>query len=50
LVEVLNVFLVEEDFQIEVEAAAEIGFQFRVQQGDQRAHGSARGVVAQMGV
>jgi hypothetical protein len=30
MVEVLNVFLVEENLQIAVEAAAEIGFQFRV--------------------
>ena len=50
VVEVLNVFLVEEDLQIAVEAVAEIGFQFRVQPGDQCNHDFAGGIVALVGV
>jgi transposase-like protein len=50
VVEVPDVFPVEEDFEVAIEAAAEIGFQFRVQPGDQCSHGFAGGIVAPMGV
>src|SRR5271167_3190682 len=50
MLEVPDAFFVEEYLQIAVEAAAEIGFQFRVQPGQQRGHRFTRGIVALMGV
>jgi hypothetical protein len=50
MVEVLDVFLVEKDFQIAVEAAPEIGFQFQVQPVNQCGDCLTGGSVALMGV
>jgi len=48
VVEVLDVLLVEKDFQIAVEAAAENSFQLRMQPSDQRGPRFAGGVVTLM--
>ena len=45
VVKIPDVFFVEEDFQIAIEAAAEISFQFRVQPGDQRRNRFAGAIV-----
>jgi hypothetical protein len=39
VIEVLDVLLVEEDFQVAPEAAAEISFEFLVQSSDESGHG-----------
>ena len=47
---VLDVLLVEENLQIAVETPAKIGFQFRMQSGNQRNHRFAGGIVTLMGI
>ena len=50
VIEVLNVFLVEENFQVAVESSAEIGLQFRAKPGYHGSHRFAGSVVALMRV
>ena len=45
MIEVPDVFLVEENLKIAIEAAAKIGLQLRMQPRDQRGHGFPGGVV-----
>lgn len=50
MIEVPDVFLVEEYLQVTVEATAEIRFQFRVQPGDQCSHSFVGCIVTLMSV